>query len=76
MSRIALLLPCPCHGLPSLVGRGPLLPAPSSQPALPPARHHPASFHTDPSGTYVKYDAKAIGSGSEGAQTALQESFR
>ena len=33
-------------------------------------------FHTDPSGTYVKYDAKAIGSGSEGAQTALQESYR
>ena len=34
------------------------------------------SFHTDPSGTYVKYEAKAIGSGSEGAQTALQESYR
>ena len=33
-------------------------------------------FHTDPSGTYVKYEAKAIGSGSEGAQTALQESYR
>lgn len=41
--------------------------------------HHcrlPCSFHTDPSGTYVKYEAKAIGSGSEGAQTALQESYR
>lgn len=36
----------------------------------------PVLFHTDPSGTYVKYDAKAIGSGSEGAQTALQESYR
>lgn len=24
----------------------------------------------------MKYDAKAIGSGSEGAQTALQENFR
>jgi len=33
-------------------------------------------FHTDPSGTYVKYQAKAIGSGSEGAQTSLQEAFR
>lgn len=33
-------------------------------------------YHTDPSGTFVKYDAKAIGSGSEGAQTALQENFR
>jgi 20S proteasome subunit alpha 5 len=33
-------------------------------------------FHTDPSGTFVKYDAKAIGSGSEGAQTALQENYR
>lgn len=33
-------------------------------------------FHTDPSGTFVKYQAKAIGSGSEGAQTALQETYR
>ena len=29
----------------------------------------------DPSGTYIKYDAKAIGSGSEGAQQALQEVY-
>ncbi len=29
-------------------------------------------FHTDPSGTFVTYEAKAIGSGSEGAQTSLQ----
>lgn len=29
----------------------------------------------DPSGTYVQYDAKAIGSGSEGAQQALQEHY-
>mmetsp|Transcript_19800 Transcript_19800/g.23758 ORF Transcript_19800/g.23758 Transcript_19800/m.23758 type:complete len:239 (-) Transcript_19800:430-1146(-) len=36
----------------------------------------PALYHTDPSGTYVKFGAKAIGSGSEGAQTALQENFR
>ena len=30
------------------------------------------SFHTDPSGTFVTYEAKAIGSGSEGAQSSLQ----
>lgn len=36
----------------------------------------PVLFHTDPSGTFVKYGAKAIGSGSEGAQTALQEGYR
>eukprot|EP00960_Hanusia_phi_P031955 749581-Hanusia_phi.AAC.3 len=35
----------------------------------------PSLFHTDPSGTFVKYEAKAIGAGSEGAQTALQESY-
>ena len=29
----------------------------------------------DPSGTYVKFDAKAIGSGSEGAQQSLQEMY-
>ena len=29
-------------------------------------------FHTDPSGTFVTYEAKAIGSGSEGAQSTLQ----
>ena len=32
-------------------------------------------FHTDPSGTFVRYDAKAIGSGSEGAQAELQNEF-
>ena len=32
-------------------------------------------YHTDPSGTYTRFDAKAIGAGSEGAQTALQEQF-
>ena len=31
-------------------------------------------YHTDPSGTFVSYQAKAIGSGSEGAQATLQES--
>ena len=29
----------------------------------------------DPSGTFVRYDAKAIGSGSEGAQGELQEKY-
>ena len=33
-------------------------------------------YHTDPSGTFVRYEAKAIGSGSEGAQTSLQENYR
>lgn len=33
-------------------------------------------YHTDPSGTYVKYSAKAIGSGAEGAQSTLQEGWR
>jgi len=35
----------------------------------------PSLYHTDPSGTFIKYYAKAIGSGSEGAQTALQEGY-
>jgi 20S proteasome subunit alpha 5 len=29
----------------------------------------------DPSGTYLQFDAKAIGSGSEGAQQSLQEIY-
>ena len=32
-------------------------------------------FHMDPSGTFIEYEAKAIGSGSEGAQQALQEVY-
>ncbi|KAL3132538.1 Proteasome subunit alpha type-5-A, variant 2 [Trebouxia sp. C0010 RCD-2024] len=36
----------------------------------------PVLFHTDPSGTFVTYEAKAIGSGSEGAQSSLQENYR
>lgn len=36
----------------------------------------PVLFHADPSGTFIRYDAKAIGSGSEGAQANLQESYR
>ncbi|KAJ1916277.1 proteasome component pup2 [Tieghemiomyces parasiticus] len=35
----------------------------------------PQLYHTDPSGTYVRYKAKAIGAGSEGAQTELQEEY-
>ncbi|KAI8895553.1 nucleophile aminohydrolase [Globomyces pollinis-pini] len=35
----------------------------------------PQLYHADPSGTLTQYDAKAIGSGSEGAQTELQEQF-
>lgn len=34
----------------------------------------PQLWHMDPSGTYIRYDAKAIGSGSEGAQQNLQAS--
>jgi len=35
----------------------------------------PVLYHTDPSGTFTRFDAKAIGAGSEGAQTQLQEQF-
>lgn len=35
----------------------------------------PKLFHMDPSGTFIEYEAKAIGSGSEGAQQALQEVY-
>lgn len=35
----------------------------------------PRLFHLDPSGTFIQYDAKAIGSGSEGAQTSLQQEY-
>jgi 20S proteasome subunit alpha 5 len=35
----------------------------------------PHLMHSDPSGTFSEYKAKAIGSGSDSAQTALQESF-
>jgi len=35
----------------------------------------PALWHTDPSGTFVQFDAKAIGAGSDGAQSALQEQY-
>jgi len=32
-------------------------------------------YHADPSGTYVSYEARAIGSGSEGAQSLLHEKY-
>ncbi|CAE6414553.1 unnamed protein product [Rhizoctonia solani] len=35
----------------------------------------PQLYHTDPSGTFVRYEAKAIGSGSEAAQTELQDKY-
>ncbi|RKP11862.1 nucleophile aminohydrolase [Piptocephalis cylindrospora] len=35
----------------------------------------PQLYQTDPSGTFVRYEAKAIGAGSEGAQTELQEQY-
>ncbi|XP_074644971.1 proteasome subunit alpha type-5-like [Tubulanus polymorphus] len=38
-------------------------------------KQKPQLFHVDPSGTFIQYDAKAIGSGSEGAQQALQEVY-
>lgn len=34
-----------------------------------------SSFHTDPSGTFVRYEAKAVGSGSEAAQSELQDKW-
>lgn len=35
----------------------------------------PHLYHLDPSGTFIEYDAKAIGSGSEGAQQNLQDVY-
>lgn len=35
----------------------------------------PQLYHLDPSGTFLQYDAKAIGSASEGAQQSLQEVY-
>lgn len=32
-------------------------------------------YHAEPSGTFYRYDAKAIGSGSEGAQAELQNEY-
>lgn len=35
----------------------------------------PQLYHLDPSGTFIQYEAKAIGSASEGAQQSLQEAY-
>ncbi|KAI5991352.1 proteasome subunit alpha type 5 [Pisolithus marmoratus] len=35
----------------------------------------PQLYHTDPSGTFMRYEAKAIGSGSEAAQSELQDKW-
>jgi 20S proteasome subunit alpha 5 len=35
----------------------------------------PQLFFSDPSGTFMRYKAKAIGAGSEGAQSNLSESY-
>lgn len=35
----------------------------------------PALYHIDPSGTYTRFGAKAIGAGSEGAQTTLKDQY-
>ena len=36
----------------------------------------PQLYFSDPSGTYAQYKAKAIGAGSEGAQSTLSEKYR
>lgn len=36
---------------------------------------HQFSYHAEPSGTFYRYDAKAIGSGSEGAQAELVNEY-
>ena len=36
----------------------------------------PALYQTDPSGTYLKWEARAIGSAAEGAQAYIQESYQ
>lgn len=35
----------------------------------------PQLFHADPSGTFIRYEAKAIGAGAEVAQAQLKESY-
>jgi 20S proteasome subunit alpha 5 len=37
--------------------------------------HGPALWHTDPSGTYSEFSAKAVGAGADGAQTMLTEQY-
>ena len=38
--------------------------------------HGPQLYHADPSGTFIEYEAKAIGAGSEGAQSVLIEDYK
>jgi 20S proteasome subunit alpha 5 len=38
-------------------------------------REGPVLYFSDPSGTYMKYKAKAIGGGADGAQSMLEEDF-
>ena len=37
--------------------------------------HGPQLYQTDPSGTYLKWQARAVGSGGETAMTFIKESF-
>lgn len=53
--------------------RQPPLHSLSFDPAVSP--DHAYRFHTDPSGTFMRYEAKAIGSGSEAAQSELQDKW-
>ncbi|CAO1619625.1 unnamed protein product [Parajaminaea phylloscopi] len=39
-------------------------------------KNGPQLYHADPSGTSIRYEAKAIGSGQEGAQGELQEKYK
>ena len=40
------------------------------------AKKGPILYHTDPSGTYLEFDAKAIGAGSEAAMITLESSYK
>lgn len=35
----------------------------------------PSLYQCDPSGTFIRYEAKAVGAASEGAQTSLQDEY-
>lgn len=53
-------------------------PTPTPDPILSPSPclvFPPQLFFSDPSGMFVRYKCKAIGSGSEGAQSTLQEGY-
>jgi len=57
----------------------PIMSSPTTSPALALElglkTNNTHSYHAEPSGTFYRYDAKAIGSGSEGAQAELQNEF-